>query len=302
MRIIRNAFVYSAPLPGAQELIQKLSAHQLQPLAAASSSTMGFVHAGGSTELVAQLAGCYAFAVQIDKKDLPSAAVNKKLAEKIEQIEQSQGRKVYRKERLTIKDDVIAAMLPVAFVTSRRVNLFYLAAHRILIVETSSENLAFECLALLREALGSLKALSLQIDGLTESLTNRLLSYARGGTLDLGQLSVGGYLQLTGPDGQKFTFQADSYDSFSAESIEQAIAVGCKVKTISLIGPACEFKLTSGCAFKAVRIEDSDTDQDIEDAAQLWMHNAYVESRILFDQITHLLALTGSLFPPEEEA
>jgi len=303
MRIIKNAFVYSVPtLPAMDLMTVTASDYALQPLAAASQSSIGFVQNALTGCWVTPIAGGYSFVFQIDEKVLPPAAVSKRLAAAVADIEARQGRTVYRKERLEIKDDVLARMLPVAFVVSRQVVAFYNATTRILMLDTGSAKVADMCIDTLREALGGLKAIKLHIDHLCFTLTQRVLSFDDGTVPTFGTLDLGGQITLADPEGAKVTFVADNGAWLPLDEINQLIRDGMYIKSLALIGRGAEFKLNvDDCVFKSVRISDSADDQEIEDVGQLWAHEAGIEALIMQQQITDLLALTGSIFPPADE-
>ena len=301
MRIIKNAFVYSVQLPAMDQLTVLLSDHQLQPPSASSPGSIGFVRNDFTDQWVTPISGGYSLAIQIDEKVLPSSAVAKKVAEKVADIEARQSRTVYKKERLQIKDDVIASMLPVAFIVSRVVHVFYIEEPRILILDTGSARVADTCLTLIRDALGTLKTIKLFIDDLSFTLTQKVYSFADGSAPVLGTFDLGGQIQLNGYDKRKFTFVAEDGDSLPLEEINQVIKDGCKVNTISLIGRGASFKLTNDCVFKSIRVEDAPDAEEYDDVSQRWVNEAGIETLIVYQQVLDLLALSGSLFPPEDK-
>lgn len=94
-------------------------------------------------------------------KVLPSGVIKEQLDEKIYAIESTEHRKVGRKERDNLKDEIIFSMLPIAFVKSS-IDFAYIAVReKLIIVNASSASRSEDLLSALREALGSLKALPL---------------------------------------------------------------------------------------------------------------------------------------------
>jgi recombination associated protein RdgC len=77
------------------------------------------------------------------------------LAERIEGIEAQQGRKVYRKERLTLKDEVVQDCLPRAFSRHSELRLILDPQARWVFVDSASATRAEEALNLLRECIGT---------------------------------------------------------------------------------------------------------------------------------------------------
>ena len=59
-----------------------------------------------------------------EEKLLPSTVVREQVDEKVAVIESEQGRKVYRKERLNLKDEIVQDCLPRAFTRSTYVHAY----------------------------------------------------------------------------------------------------------------------------------------------------------------------------------
>lgn len=92
---------------------------------------------------------------------LPSSVIAEVLAEKVEEIELKENRKVGRNERQTLKDEVTFELLPKAFTRTQQFWLYVDRKHERVIVGVSSASRADELLSLLRETLGSLPAVPL---------------------------------------------------------------------------------------------------------------------------------------------
>lgn len=86
---------------------------------------------------------------------LPATVVREATAEKVAEIEQRQARKVYRKEKREIQDDVYASLLPRAFTRSTRTHAYISRQDNLLVVDAASAPKAEEFLNLLRDSLGS---------------------------------------------------------------------------------------------------------------------------------------------------
>ena len=75
------------------------------------ADNVSFVHASQ---------GCLMVCAKRQEKVLPAAVINEFLNEKVEAIQDAEGRTVGRKERQSLKDDVMMELLPKAFTRSRR--------------------------------------------------------------------------------------------------------------------------------------------------------------------------------------
>lgn len=312
MSLIKSARIYGAPLPASptDEMRQQLENHLFQEPASVSRGSMGFITNLVTAELITALEGGWSVCVRFDEKILPAAVVNKKVQQKVAELEKQQDRKVYRKEQLAIKDDVIAMMLPVAFIKTRHVHALYHAESQLLVVNTGSAGDAESVLALLREALGSLKAVPLRIEPLFSNITSRLARYLHrnsqgrsdGPVLDLCDFDMGNYLQIEDLHDQRLTLQTKGSDELCLDGADEAIQSGASVRAISLVGTGCSFKLTHDQVFKSIAFDDPADDHDFEDGASQWRHETAIDLMVICNQVHALLAMTGSIFPESQEA
>ncbi|MEX2334509.1 MAG: recombination-associated protein RdgC, partial [Pseudohongiella sp.] len=142
----------------AVELDKKLSEFLFQPCSSFERSRFGWVSPLGKEEeaLTHVVGDCIMVCARKDEKLLPAAVVNDAVNEQVEELEAKQSRKVYRKEKLQIKDDVTAALLPRAFSRTRKVFAYIDHKAGLLVVNSSSASAAEELISGLRECLGSM--------------------------------------------------------------------------------------------------------------------------------------------------
>ncbi len=105
--------------------------------------------------LVHQTGGFLMLCLQKEEKILPAAAVNEIVAERVAEIEEQQARQVRRKERESIRDEVLHDMLPRAFSLSRRTYGYIDPRGGWLIVDSASARKAEDFVAVLRQTLGT---------------------------------------------------------------------------------------------------------------------------------------------------
>jgi recombination associated protein RdgC len=86
---------------------------------------------------------------------LPASVVREVTDEKVAELEQRQARKVFRKERRQIQDDVYASLLPQAFTRSQLTYAYISVKDRLLVIDASSAPRAEEVVNLLRDSLES---------------------------------------------------------------------------------------------------------------------------------------------------
>lgn len=121
-------------------------------------STYGFIAPYGTELCMTVQCGVIGHATIIATKKteriLPGSVVRDALKKKIDEIESEQMRKVYKKERDQLKDDIIQAFLPQAFLRHKVTRAAIIGD--LILVDASSAKAAEDLLSTLREAIGSL--------------------------------------------------------------------------------------------------------------------------------------------------
>ncbi|WP_272962298.1 recombination-associated protein RdgC [Alcanivorax jadensis] len=141
----------------ASSLDEVLAENQCQPCGSQTMRTEGFVPpVKGRDEMVYQVNGFIFFTHQETARLLPSPVIKEMLDEKVEQIQQEEGRKVGRKEKADLKEQIIFELMPRAFTRSRRTSVLIDTEKGRVMVDSASANRAEEVVACLRKAIGSL--------------------------------------------------------------------------------------------------------------------------------------------------
>jgi len=149
-----------------EQLAGQLAQHGFEPCAKSQALSLGWVPplGGDGGELVHAAAGRMLLKLKREEKLLPSTVVRELLEEKVADIEAGQGRKVYRKERLNLKDEIVQDCLPRAFSRSSSIHAYIDTRANWIFVDASSANRAEELLNLLRECIGSFPVLLPQVN------------------------------------------------------------------------------------------------------------------------------------------
>ena len=98
---------------------------------------------------------------QKEEKILPAHVIKRELDARVEKLEQTENRKLKKVEKQTLKDDVVATLLPRAFSKYQQTALWIDAENNLIYVDAASAKRAEEVLALLRKSLGSLPVVPL---------------------------------------------------------------------------------------------------------------------------------------------
>ena len=146
---------------GAEGLEAALSKRPFQPCTPAQALALGWAPAlGEQAHTLAHAAeGRFLLCLHREEKILPAAVVRDLLNERVATIEAQQGRAVYRKEKLALKEDIVQDCLPRAFSRHTTLRLLIDPAARWVFVDTASAPRAEEALNVLREVLGSFPVL-----------------------------------------------------------------------------------------------------------------------------------------------
>jgi len=145
------------------ELEEKLDQIAFRPCGQHEEATFGWTAPLGKTsqQLVHAANSFMMICVKKEEKVLPAAVVNEMLQEKILEAEDQQGRKLAKKERAAIKDELIFELLPRAFTFSNKTYAYIDPKGGWIVVDAASAKKAEDLLSLLRKCLGSLPAVPL---------------------------------------------------------------------------------------------------------------------------------------------
>lgn len=144
-----------------EELNERLGEFSFNPCGNLDMMRYGWVPPLGrhGSEYVHAAGGYIMICAKKQEKILPAAVVNEQLEEKAIAISEAESRSVGRKERQTLKDEIIFSLLPKAF-TKSSLDFAYIATQEgLIVVNASSAKRAEDLLSALREALGSLRAI-----------------------------------------------------------------------------------------------------------------------------------------------
>lgn len=148
-----------------EDLESQLADNAFVPCANYEKSRIGWVSPMGDAApeldeeqepMLTHIVGDYIMlCAQKQERLLPASVVREATAEKVAEIEGRQARKVYRKEKREIQDNMYASLLPRAFTRSTRTYAYISRADNLLVVDAISAPKAEEFINLLRDSLGS---------------------------------------------------------------------------------------------------------------------------------------------------
>ena len=185
--MFKNVIAYRFNKPFAVDsaaLESAMGEFKFTPCGSQDISKFGFTNALGKhgNTLVHSAEGYHMVAVTKESKILPAAAVKEAKDAKVDLIEQAEGRKLAKKEKDAIKDEVILEMLPRAFTKQSVTRALIMPELNLILVDSSSYAKAEELLALLRKALGSLPVIPL---GYKTPVESTLTEWLKSGSAPL---------------------------------------------------------------------------------------------------------------------
>lgn len=162
----KNLAVYRLTEPftlSVEDLEQKLADKRFRPCGSHDESSFGWTSPLGkaSEQLVHASNGFFMLCAKKEEKVIPAAVINDLLAEKVEEIEAREMRKLPKKERTQVKDELIFELLPRAFAFSRKTYAYIDPKGGWMVVDAASPKKAEDLLSTLRKCLGSLPVIPL---------------------------------------------------------------------------------------------------------------------------------------------
>ncbi len=142
----------------ADELGEKLADKRFRPCGSQDEFSMGWASPVGpaSEQLIHASNGFMMLCLKKEEKVIPAAVINEMLQEKVSEKEEQEARKLSKKERTALKDELIFELLPRAFSFSKRTYAYIDPKGGWMIIDAASAKKAEDLLSYLRKCLGSL--------------------------------------------------------------------------------------------------------------------------------------------------
>ena len=227
LRIFRLTQALSA---SDQELNDLLETKQFQPCGKLDALKHGWTSPlGRSGKMLSHSnGGATMLCAKRQEKSVPSTALNEALENKIYEIREDEGRPVGRKEKQSLKDELIFSMLPQALPRTSFEYGYVHANDRLIYVNVASSKKAEDFLSLLRESLGSVKAVPL---GTHNPIAAVLTDWLRNGEAP-SPFALGDICELRASKDER-VIRFRKHD-LSADEIKQHLDTGMHVQRLSL--------------------------------------------------------------------
>jgi recombination associated protein RdgC len=213
------------------QLHDKLYQHLARECGKMEKTTFGWTPPLGKQAemLVHAVNGCYMIAAKKEEKILPTSVIRDHVLEKIDVIEQEEGRKVSAREKRNLMDEMSITLLPQAFSKSSVTYAYIDTRNNWLVIDTSSRAKAEELTVLLRNSLGSLKLLLPESQQkpsmiMTEWLLNRSMP---------ADFCIEDYCEMINPQSEKTLIKCVNQDLFANEVLTH-LAAGKQIMKLAM--------------------------------------------------------------------
>lgn len=217
------------------DLETQLADAALKPVGPMELSSRGFIspfgRAGGDdAALMHRIDDAIWLTVGGEDKLLPSSVVNDLLQKKVDEFEAKNARRPGGKMRRQMKDDLVAELLPRAFVRPTRTDALIDLKHGVIAIDTSSRKVAEAVVSQVREALGSFPALPINAEVAPRAV---MTGWIAGDELPEG-LSLGDECELRDPADSGAIVKVQRME-LAGEEIDTHLEAGKQVARLALM-------------------------------------------------------------------
>ncbi len=296
---LRNAIVYSATLPDAEQLETHLLELPYSEIGENEFSRTSFYPNPVTGDILTPIAGGFAFVVRLDQKIIPVAVVRKTLKDRVASIESRSGMKVTKKDLPAIKDSVVADLCKQAFVKSTLIlSLYHIEKKHLFINTTSRKESSLVC-SMLVKVVGSVKTETIHISDIKNGLTTRLKKHLSGEKSAFDRFTVGGTFQLSRLADEKETIKYSAeYESVESE-LADSLETGFIVDSMELIHGPVRFFLTDQFHLRRINTGEG-SPQNKDDPAFAWRQSAGADLFLLNCIVADLCSLLSYQKEPTE--
>jgi recombination associated protein RdgC len=281
------------------EIEQKLETMRFRPCGGHDESSFGWTFPIGrsSEQLVHSSNGYLMICGKKEEKVLPASVVNELVLEKILDIETQQARKLSKKERTEIKDELIFELLPRAFSFSRNTYAYIDPKGGWAVVDCASTKKAEDILSSLRKCLGSLAVVPINtvqkpMLTMTEWLINNEIPSG---------ISIEDECELRSPEEEGGIVRCKNHD-LALPEIKNHLEMGKQVSKLALNWEnRLSFVLDENLSVKRLRFLELIQDQLADTNAETEQERFDVDFSIMTAEFAHFLPRLLELFGGENK-
>jgi recombination associated protein RdgC len=221
-----------------------------------------------SDQLVHVCQDYWMICLQKQERILPSSVVNEQVQEKINAIEEEQHRKVTRKEKTELKEEITLQLLPKSFTKTSRHFAYLCPSKGYMVINTSSAKLADEFTSYLRKTIGSLP---IKFPAVKQAPSSVMTHWVTKDASLPAELTLGYECELTSNGDEKGSIKYKGLE-LDQKQIEEQIQSGMEVTKLALDWrESVSFLLGSDLSIKRIKfgdlLQEQLDDSNAEDAA-----------------------------------
>ncbi len=265
-----------------ENLQQKLADRAFAPCTRVDFSRFGWVAPlGGSEQLCHTVAPFTMIAARRQEKILPSGAVNELLEEKQREFEAAEARPMRRRERTSLKEDIVQSLLPRALTRSALIYAYFDTRKNMLLIDCASNTRAEDFLDMLRATLGELPIVPVACHGDAADIMTRWLVNQPPGSFELNNECE---LKASRDASNVVRCRNQELDS---DEITTHIRAGKRATQLSLTWRSgIQFLLTEDFTIKRLRFDDTVTQEaDGEDDPATRFDHEFAVMTLQLDQL-----------------
>jgi len=282
-------------------LQEKLNDKRFQLCGPLDQSTFGWsapLGAKHEQQLTFTAGNCIMLCARREEKVLPASVIKEFVNDKVVEIEDQQMRKVGRKEKDDIRDEILHDLLPRAFTRSVYTYAYIDTKTGFLVVDASSHKRAEDLTSLLRKCLGSLP---IEPPTVTQSPTSVMTSWLKNDDIP-SDLVIEDECELKSPDDSGAVIRCKSQD-MGSEEIQGHLTANKQVTKLSVTwDERLSFNINDDLTLKRVRLTDVVQDKISECNAESMEEQFDVDFTVMCLEFSHLLPRVLAFFGGEQMA
>ena len=226
---------------------------------------------------------------------IPAAVVKEALEEKVLEIESAQDRKVYKKEKDQLKDEIMQTLMPRAFLRSQVIYAYISPKDKLIVINSSSANKAEEMIQCLRESIGTFPV----IPPVSKNAPADVLTQWMEGSALPEKFDVERECELADPLEEGNSIRCKEQD-LDAQEIQAHLSAGKRVVKLGVSwDEAIQCVISDDLSIKRLKfnemIQEKAESADAESMAQQFDQDFAVMSLLLSDFFKDLFKAFGGL-------
>ena len=236
-----------------------------------------------------------------EQKKISAKIIGAAVKKITDQIEAQELRKINRKERMQITEDVLLELCQKAFTEVTRFSAFYHSEKEFLIVNTGNKDQAGALMGCLAKLSGSIKTTTLHVCGISNGLDAAALECITDGHLRVAGFDFGEKLNLQHIEDKSQTAKFST--DYKLDHIQDLLTTGYTIKSLSLKRGDLSFILTDDFKIKSIGKSDElfeSLEGDFEDPEEAQLHEQGVMLELMTANVEALITHFDKVANSEE--